>query len=343
MLRILLTFLLFFVTIDSFSAVDNSAIVTFKQIANELQKERHERAKKLREKQNYILRSNKKNSNEKKNYNTSAFSPVDQKPIFDIPVTYNNEVKKWIRYYQNEGREWFKKRLERSNKYLPIMQQALEEQGLPQDLAYISLIESGFSAHAVSTAEAVGYWQFIEATAKRYKLKINWWLDERRDFIKSTRAAAGYLGDLYKMFNSWYLTASAYNMGENRLRRLIKKHQITDYWTLASKSDFPEETKQYIPKMLAALLISKAPKLYGFKNLKLMPPYKYEYMFVPGGTDLHTLANYIGVHKKHLKKLNPELKMGFIPGFVNSHRIRVPKGFQRKVSSYIRSQLKATN
>ncbi|MCB0356174.1 MAG: lytic transglycosylase domain-containing protein [Bdellovibrionales bacterium] len=323
------------------AAVDSSSIVTFKEIANELQKQRLERAQKNRQKKSdsYIYRQQQPFQPRVQSYKSSTYSPIDSKPIFDIPVTYNKEVKKWIYFYQNDGRKWLKSRLERSNKYLPIMQQSLADRGLPQDLAYIALIESGFSAHAVSTAEAVGYWQFIEATAKRYKLQINWWIDERRDFVKSTQAAANYLGDLYKMFNSWYLTATAYNMGENRLKRLINKHQTRDFWELSSKDDFPDETKNYIPKMLAALLISKAPRLYGFKDLKPMKPYRYDYMFVPGGTDLHNLASYIGVSKKQLTKLNPELKMGFIPGFVNSHRIRVPKGYQKIVSKFIRNRL----
>ncbi|MCB9024949.1 MAG: lytic transglycosylase domain-containing protein [Bdellovibrionaceae bacterium] len=324
------------------AAVDKSSMVTFKEIANELQKQRHERSKDLKKQNqnqnNYIFRRDKKPDPKIQSFR-GTYNQIDQKPFFDIPVTYNKEVQKWIRFYQNEGSQWLKNRLERANKYLPNMQQALSARGLPQDLAYIALIESGFSAHAVSTADAVGYWQFIEATARKYNLKISWWIDERRDFIKSTQAAASYLGDLYKIFDSWYLTAAGYNMGETRLKRLIKKHQTQDYWELSNKDDFPSETKNYIPKMLAALLISKAPRLYGFKDLNPQAPYQYEYMFVPGGTDLHNLANYIGVTKKNLKKLNPELKMGFIPGFVNSHRIRVPKGYQAKVSSYIRTQL----
>lgn len=332
---------LFFHSPLTLAAIENSSIQTFKEIAKELQRQRHERAKEMRQQQqqgDYIFRRQRKPDPRAQTYK-GAYNPIDQQPFFDIPVTYNKEVQKWIRFYQNEGRSWFKNRLERSHKYLPVMKEALGERGLPQDLAYIAMIESGFSAHAVSTADAVGYWQFIEPTARRYNLKVSWWIDERRDFIKSTRAAASYLGDLYKMFNSWYLTASAYNMGENRLKRLIRKHQTQDFWELSIKSDFPEETKNYIPKMLASILISKAPRLYGFKDLNPLSPYQYEYMSVPGGTDLYSLANYIGVTKKKLKSLNPELKMGFIPGFINSHRIRIPKGYQTKVSQFIRTQL----
>lgn len=337
-------FFFYTLSLDAVAAINTSSVVTFKEIAEELQKERHERAQKYRTQQSnkYLLRKQKATSFRKKTGSSRQFNnyqSVDQKPFFDIPVTYNQKVQSWIRYYQSTGRPWLKERIERGNKYLPIMKQALHRKGLPQDLAYIALIESGFSAHAVSSADAVGYWQFIEPTAKRYNLKIDWWIDERRDFLKSTHAAADYLGDLYKMFESWYLTAAAYNMGEGRLRRLIARHQTNDFWELSNQNSFPTETKEYIPKLLAALLISKAPKLYGFRNLQPKSPYEFEYMFVPGGTDLHTLSSHLGISKQQLKKLNPDLKMGFIPGFVHSHRIRIPMGFQKQVAQFIKTKM----
>jgi membrane-bound lytic murein transglycosylase D len=267
------------------------------------------------------------------------YSPVDQKPFFDIPVTYNDKVKHWIKYFQGPGKKWFKTWLERSHAYLPLMQATLAEQKLPQDLAYVAMIESGFSPHAVSTASAVGYWQFIKATAQRYGLHINWWLDERRDQQKSTVAAARYLGDLYKMFGSWYLTAAAYNMGEGRMSRLIKKHRTKNFWVLSQKKDFPEETKDYIPKLLAAVMISKAPRIYGFRDLNPKDPFSYDYFHVPGGTDLMNLAKYLNIDDKILSRLNPELLQGFVPSFVKSHRIRIPKGLSPRVSSYLRAQL----
>jgi membrane-bound lytic murein transglycosylase D len=164
-------------------------------------------------------------------------------------------------------------------------------------------------------------------------------LDERRDFTKSTGAAARYLGDLFRQFGSWYLTASAYNMGEGRMQRLVNRHGSKNYWLLSKRSDFPEETRQYIPKLLAAMLIAKAPKLYGFHELKLQPPYAYEYFHVPGGTDLQNLANYLGLNSKQLRNLNPELLKGFVPASVHSHKIRIPKGLTPKVSQFIRAQL----
>src|ERR1700710_1658805 len=197
----------------------------------------------------------------------STFTPVDASPYFDIPVTYNTKVKWRINYYQTTGRKWFRTWLERSHAYLPQMQRVLSEKGMPQDLAYVAMIESGFSPQATSTAEAVGYWQFIAPTANRYGLRTTWWLDERRDFTKSTTAASHYLSDLFRQFGSWYLTAAAYNMGEGRMQKLVNRYHTNNYWILSKRADFPEETKQYIPKLLAAMLIAKAPKLYGFHDL----------------------------------------------------------------------------
>ncbi len=269
----------------------------------------------------------------------NTFTPVDASPYFDIPITYNTKVKWWINYFQTSGRKWFKIYLERSNAYLPVMQKMLRERGMPQDLAYIAMIESGFSSQATSTAEAVGYWQFITPTANRYGLRTTWWLDERRDFTKSTTAAASYLSDLFRQFGSWYLTAAAYNMGEGRTQRLVNRHNSKNYWILSKRKDFPEETKHYIPKLLAAMLIAKAPKLYGFHELRLQEPYRYDYFNVPGGTDLHNLAKYVGVQSSQILKLNPELLKGFVPGNIRSHRIRIPKGTTNKVSDFVRAQM----
>ena len=267
---------------------------------------------------------------------STIFAPVDSRPFFDLPVTYNSKVKQWIQYFQTDGRKFFRTYLERSSRYMPAMQKLLSESKMPQDLAYIAMIESGFSAHATSQAAAVGYWQFIEATANRYGLKTTWWLDERKDFNKSTVAAAKYLGDLYRMFDSWYLTAAAYNMGENRMKRIVDKHGTRNFWALARKSDFPKETRDYIPKLLAAMLISKAPRLYGFHDVQRLPPYAYEYFPVPGGTDLTSLASSIGASHEQLSLLNPELTKGIVPPFVSSHRIRVPPGTSGLVAKFFK-------
>lgn len=269
-----------------------------------------------------------------------AFTPIGESPYFDIPVTYNSEVKKWIKHFQGPGRKWYGIWLKRSHRYLPLMKKALSDKGLPQDLAYVAMIESGFSAKAVSSANAVGYWQFIAATGKRYGLKKDWWIDERKDFYKSTIAASSYLADLYKMFNSWYLSASAYNMGEGRVKRLVKKYKTKNFWVLSRKKEFPNETKNYIPKLIAALMIAKMPEIYGFKVDDKLKPYEYEQFYAPGGTDLVNLAKFLRVNKASLLKMNPALLSGFIPKTEKGYWIRIPKGSLVKVSQYMETQLK---
>lgn len=269
------------------------------------------------------------------NIKLESATKSDQTLRFDIPITYNAKVSQWVKYFQNRGKKWFQVWLDRSEKYIPHIHRLLDQQGLPRDLCYLAMVESGFSSQAVSTADAVGYWQFILPTAKRYGLKHNWWIDERRDIIKSTWAASRYLSDLKKQFGSWYLAASAYNMGETRLRKLIVKHKTTDYWVLSQKKDFPKETRDYIPKLIAATMISKAPKLYGFRKPSAIP-LEYNYTYVPGGTDLFRLAEHLEVNRTELTQLNPELIHGIVPRQVQSHRIRIPMGSAKKVASYLR-------
>jgi membrane-bound lytic murein transglycosylase D len=256
--------------------------------------------------------------------------------IFDLPVTYNRKVSYWISYFQDRGKNWFRDWLERSSKYLPFIQKELKNAGLPQDLAFMVMIESGFSPNAISTAEAVGPWQFISATGQRYGLKVNWWLDERRDFKKSTLAAIGYLKDLHREFGSWYLVAASYNMGENGLRKQIQKYQTRDFWVLSQLGALPKETVDYVPKILAAMMIAKSPGLYGFRDLAQFEGLDYDLVMAPGGTDLKLLADKLGVTRKSLFDLNAELITGYVPSQVNNHAIRVPKGSVGFVSEFLR-------
>lgn len=261
-----------------------------------------------------------------------------QKLIFDLPVTYNRQVSQWINYFQTRGQKWFREYLERATRYLPFIQTELRKAQMPTDLGYMVMIESGFSTNAVSSADAVGPWQFIESTGNHYGLNKNWWLDERRDFRKATLAAIRYLRDLYKEFGSWYLVAASYNMGQNGLRRQIQKHKTRDYWTLIKKKALPRETQEYVPKILAAMLISKAPNLYGFRDLERRHPLDYEVISVPGGTDLGLMADHLGVTRKALRDLNSELLLGYVPKQVDRHYIRVPKGATTLVAAYLQNQ-----
>ncbi len=260
--------------------------------------------------------------------------------IFDLPVTYNKKVSRWISYFQGPGKNFFRDWLEKASKYMPQIQSDLKAAGLPMDLAYMVMIESGFSSTATSTAEAVGPWQFISSTARNYGLRQTYWVDERRDLSKSTQAAIKYLKDLHQEFGSWYLVAASYNMGEGGLRKQIKRHQTTDYWELVRRNALPQETQDYVPKILAAMMISKAPNLYGFRNLDGHYPTAKENIFAPAGTDLDLLADYLSVTRKSLKDLNSEIILGYIPKSTAGHVIRIPKGSQTTALLFFREQNK---
>lgn len=260
--------------------------------------------------------------------------------IFDLPVTYNHKVSYWISYYQTRGKNFFRNWLEKSSKYMPYIQAELKKAGLPGDLGYMVMIESGFSATAISTASAVGPWQFIPSTGKHYGLTQNYWIDERRDLQKSTKAAIRYMTDLHAEFGSWYLVAASYNMGEGGLRSKIRKFGTKDYWELVRLGALPQETQDYVPKILAALMIAKAPNLYGFRNLDHEFPLSYEFVKAPAGTDIELLADYLSVTRKSLKDLNAELVLGYIPKTSKQHWIRVPVGSLGVAQQFFRDQNK---
>jgi len=263
--------------------------------------------------------------------------------VFEYPVEYNKEVRHWIKYFQGSGRLAFSRWLSRSSRYLPSINKIFKEEGLPTDLAYIAMIESGLTSHAVSHAKAVGPWQFIASTGERFGLETNWWLDERRDFQKSTRAAAKYLKHLYSMFDCWNLAAASYNAGENRIARAMAKYQTRDFWEIARLGVLARETNNYVPKLIATMLIAKTPSLYGFKNIQKQKPLEFEYIYVPGGTRLETLASQAGLSKSSLKELNPELIRGYIPVQAGGREIRIPEGTAQRVSKALRAQVIGKN
>ena len=257
-------------------------------------------------------------------------------PVFDFPMIYNDKVRNWIKYFQTKGRDSFKRWLERSTRYAPYIKKELENHNLPKDIFYVAMIESGFASNARSRAGAVGLWQFIASTGRDYGLRINGWVDERRNFTKATRAAIAYKKSLFKKFGSWHLVSASYNMGENRLQRLVKKYRTNNFWELAEMGILPDETMNYVPKIIAATLIAKSPALYGFKNLNYQVPYKFEETFVPGGMDLGNLASYLGVKEHYLRALNPDLLRGFVPREVKGYKIKVPVGSSIRVQQYSR-------
>lgn len=179
----------------------------------------------------------------------------------DIPLVLNSPVKAYLIVFAKSKN--FRASLARSKKYLPMIRQVFRRQGLPQDLIYLPLIESGFNPRARSPKEAVGMWQFVAATARRYGLKVNEKVDERCDPEKSTRAAARYLEDLYRQFGCWYLAAAGYNAGEKRVEGVVSRYGTRDFWAMAKGRLLPQETCNYVPQLIAATLIAKSPKKYG--------------------------------------------------------------------------------
>ena len=187
---------------------------------------------------------------------------------FDLPVEMNKSVEKWIDYFTGRGRGHFEKYLERSEYFIPFIRPILKNAKAPEDLAYLAMIESGFNNNARSNARAVGAWQFISATGRRYGLDVNWWVDERRDVEKSTIAAVQYLKELNAMFGSWHLAAAAYNAGEAKIQKAIIKYHTQDFWELCEKKRkyLKPETKNYVPKLFAAAIIGKNRKFFGFEE-----------------------------------------------------------------------------
>lgn len=253
----------------------------------------------------------------------SEWEPISASGIH-FPVTYNSEVETWIKYFRGPAKERVQTWLEKSHQHFPRMREQFREAGLPADLAYVTLIESGLIPGATSHASAVGPWQFIEETGRRHGLRYNWWLDERRDFEKSTFAAVKYFKTLYSKFEDWQLALAAYNMGENGLARRMKSNGKLDFWSV--RPHLPLETQNYVPQFLAILYIAHNPKHFGFHSVHRAPSIEVEKINVKGGTELAQIADTLGLTRSYLKNLNAELVRGMVPATQIHHEIRVPKG-----------------
>lgn len=243
-----------------------------------------------------------------------------------LPLEVNKNVLQWIDYFQGRGRPHMERYLSRSTRYMPIMKKILKDNGLPEDLIYIALIESGFSSTAHSSASAVGYWQFIRGTGKAYNLRIDNYVDERRDFVKSTQAAADYFKGLYNLFGAWYLAIASYNVGENRVKSLVMKNHTRDFWKLARENRLPDETSNYVPKFLAARLIAKDPEKYGFTDIEYMPPLAFAEVEFNTSVDIRKLAQGMNLEYDDLRDLNPSYKRGVAFHKNGKLTLRVPVG-----------------
>jgi membrane-bound lytic murein transglycosylase D len=245
-------------------------------------------------------------------------------PTYDIPMVLNEKVLAWVDYYSKRHADTFEPGLVRSGRYLTMIREIFEEEGLPLDLGYMAHVESAYKTNAYSRARAKGVFQFIASTGRKYGLHIDYWVDERSDPEKAARAATAYLKDLYAEFGDWYLALAGYNAGEGRIRRGLARSGADDFWELARTRYIRRETKNYVPAILAATLISKDPRRYGFVFTP-DDPIVYDSIEVDGAVDLRVLAECAGSDVGTLKLLNPALRRNQTPPGRTTD-VRVPVG-----------------
>lgn len=246
----------------------------------------------------------------------------------DLPLIVNEPVQRFVRFFTGAYADEFAVYWRRSGRYEAMIRAKLRAHGLPEDLVYLSLVESGFNPTARSRAQAVGLWQFMAPTARRYGLRVDAYVDERRDPERSTDAALRYLRDLYEMFGAWHLAAAAYNSGENRVRRVLRQElgrergTELDFWRIRHR--LPKETRDYVPQLIAATLIGKQPERYGLARVDRYDPVPTVSVPVPGGVPLAVVARAIGVPAREVEQLNPALLRKMTPPDARVYPVRIP-------------------
>ncbi|MBC7661864.1 MAG: LysM peptidoglycan-binding domain-containing protein [Chitinophagaceae bacterium] len=245
-----------------------------------------------------------------------------------IPVEINKDVDRWIDFFANKNHDAFQRFIDRGQPYRKMIVATLRDSGVPSELYYLAMIESGFVLQAHSSASAVGFWQFIPASGRRYGLRVDRFVDERRDPWRATVAASLYLADLNNVFNSWYLAMAAYNAGENRIMSAIMRGKTRDFWELARLKVLPPETMDYIPKVLAAYIVGKNPEKYGFRVPKSESHEAFVGVTVPSPINLSAVADETEIPLESLQKFNPHLKSGVTPGDTSTYKIWIPKRFE---------------
>jgi peptidoglycan lytic transglycosylase D len=245
----------------------------------------------------------------------------------DIEIPINSKVLSYIELFQNRLHDWFDEGLRRGSQYLPMIQEVFRAQGLPLDLSYVPIVESAFNPNVQSRAKAKGMWQFMRGTALDHGLKQNWYIDERADPEKATLAAATYLKTLGEMFDdNWHLALASYNGGPARVQRAMTVSKKSDFWSLsASRRYLPDETREYVPMILASIIIARNPSLYGF-TVDALTPLSYETVKVSDPIDLRRIAEWVGVPVDDIQALNPELRRWTTPIRTSDYDLKVPVG-----------------
>jgi len=242
----------------------------------------------------------------------------------EIPETFEAAIRHYIHHYGTGGRRTFRKALNRSWPYVSMMSDILRSYGLPDELVYVVLVESRFKNRSLSHKGAAGQWQLMPVTARSLGLRVDEWVDERRDPVKSTHAAARYLRRLYQRFHSWPLALAAYNGGQTALKEAILEYGTRDFWTLCRLKALPEEVRCYVPKVFAAITITKKLEAYRFKRPRFLPVYTYDSVRVWSPLELEQAARWMDISLEHLRALNPALRRDRIPPDDESFILRIP-------------------
>ncbi len=258
--------------------------------------------------------------------------------LHDLPITLHPKVLSYVALFQGKLHDWFQESLQRGMRYLPMIQNVFRADGLPLDLAYVPIVESAFKPNALSRASAKGVWQFVRSTAVENGLRYDWYVDERADPEKATVAAAKYLAGLRDMFDGdWPLALASYNGGPGRVERAIRRAKTDDFWSLASSSRYlPRETREYVPMILAAVIVARNPTHYGF-TVDPVDPLQYDKVTLPVPVDLRKVAEWTGASVEEIQSLNPELRRWTTPLKDDDYQIKVPVGTAAQLTEKIAS------
>jgi membrane-bound lytic murein transglycosylase D len=254
----------------------------------------------------------------------------------DLPVPLNQRVLSYVELFQGRLHEFIEGGMRRGSQYLPMIQQVFRAEGLPLDLAYVPLIESSFRTEALSRASAKGVWQFMKGTALENGLKHDWYVDERSDPQKATIAAANYLKTLAEQFGGdWHLALASYNSGPGRVQRAIKQVGQTNFWSIsATTKALPRETREYVPMILAAIVIARNPAQYGFSFESSEPGPGFETVAVSHPVDLRRVAEWAGTSLATIHELNPELRRQTTPKD-SGYQLKVPVGTSAEIARHL--------